>query len=487
VVQNLKQKSITSIKWSAVAKFSNYFLKFTLGVILARLLSPAEFGLVAMVTVISELSNFFIDGGFSASLIQNKEFDRRDSSTIFYVNVALGLFFASLLIVSAPLFAKFYDDIRLIPIARTISVVYLLTSMNVVQKAQLSRNLDYKKLSVIEIVQQMAGGILGITLALLGFSYWSIIFKRIFQEIMRLGMYYGLTKWMPAWSFDRNILKKHWKYSSWALISGITKQIADRFDYLIVGKVFTAADLGIFQRGKNIASLPIEFTASVFNNPLFASFSRLQGNKEKFLNNYIKIYRVITFLVLPVMVLSFIMADEIIFILLGEKWMESALFLQYFSVWGVLYILSINKLRLLSALGFPKYGANYHLFVMLFRPLTILLLFFVINIKSMEIIAIVYIFSFLIQFIYSSIKLKNHLNTDFITITLANFRELIIVIVPALLIFILINNITFLMGLSPIYKLIFVLALYFLIYLSLAYFIIKPIIMELRSIALKNK
>lgn len=470
-----------------MANFSNYFLKFTLGVILARLLSPAEFGLVAMVTVISEISNFFIDGGFSASLIQNKNIDDRDASTIFYVNLGLGFFFMVLIFFTAPLFSRFYNDVRLSSIARMISVLYLLTSLNVVQKAQLSRNLDFKKLSIIEVIQQLAGGILGITLALLGFSYWSIIYKRIFQELMRLGLYYSLTKWLPSWSFDKNILKKHWRYSSWALTSGITKQISDRFDYLVVGKVFTAADLGIFQRGKNIAHMPIEFTASVFNNPLFAAFSRLQDSKEKFLKNYIKIYRIITFLVLPVMVLSFIMADEIIFILLGEQWMESALFLQYFSVWGFIYILSVNKFRLLSALGYPKYGANYNLCDMVFKPLTILFLFIVINVKSMEIIAIVYIFSFFIQFIYSSIKLKNHLNTDFITITLANFKELIIVLAPALLISILINNIKFLIGLSPICKSIFVLALYFLIYISLAFFTIKPIIIELRSIAFKSK
>jgi O-antigen/teichoic acid export membrane protein len=486
-MSSLRQKSITSIKWSAVAKFSNYFLKFTLGVVLARLLSPAEFGLVAMVTVISELSNFFIDGGFSASLIQNKDFDKCDASTIFYVNVALGLFFAALLIVTAPLFAQFYDDIRLTSIARTISFVYVLSSMNVVQKAQLSRQLDYKKLSIIEVIQQLAGGILGITLALFGFSYWSIVYKRIFQELMRLGLYYKLTKWVPDWSFEKNILKKHWRFSSWALAAGITKQIADRFDYLIVGKVFTAANLGIFQRGKNIARMPIEFTASVFNNPLFAAFSRLQDNKEKFLENYIKIYRVITLIVMPIMVLSFVLADEIIFILLGEKWMESALFLKYFSVWGFIYIFSVNKFRLLSSLGFPKYGANYNLFDLVFRPVTILLFFFVFNIRSMEIIAIIYIVSFFLRFIYSSIKLKNHLNTNFITITFANFRELIIVISPALLSYILVNNIIVLVGLTPIYKLFLVLTLYLSIYISLAFFAIKPIIMEIHSMISTNK
>ena len=130
------------------------------------------------------------------------------------------------------------------------------------------------------------------------------------------------------------------RYSSWALTSGITKQISDRFDYLVVGKVFTAADLGIFQRGKNIAHMPIEFTASVFNNPLFAAFSRLQDSKEKFLKNYIKIYRIITFLVLPVMVLSFIMADEIIFIFLANNGWNRLCFTIFFRL-GFIYILSV--------------------------------------------------------------------------------------------------------------------------------------------------
>jgi len=485
VVQNLKQKSITSIKWSAVAKFSNYFLRLTLGVILARLLSPAEFGLVAMVTVITGLSNFFIDGGFSASLIQNKEFDNRDSSTIFFVNVVLGLFFASLIILSAPFFAKFYDDIRLIPIARTISIVYILTSMNVVQKAQLSRNLDYKKLSVIEIVQQLAGGILGITLALLGFSYWSIIFKSIFQELMRLGMYYGLTKWMPAWSFDRTILKKHWKYSSWVLISGITKQLADRFDYMIVGKVFNAADLGIFQRGKNIASMPIEFTASVFNNPLFASFSKLQDRKDRFLKNYIKVYRIITLIVLPIIVLSFVFADEIIFVLLGEKWMDSALFLKYFSVWGVIYILGVNKFRLLSALGYPNYGAKYHFFDMIFRPLVIVILFFGLKLKSMETIALVFIVFFFIQFMYSSLKLKTHLNTKLIKITLSNYKEIGITLLPALLVFFVLQFNVF--QISSVIILIIGLPIYYIFYLSLAILFNKNLLKEIKSMLFTNK
>jgi len=270
-------------------------------------------------------------------------------------------------------------------------------------------------------------------------------------------------------------------------LSGIAKQISDRFDYIIIGKLFTAADLGIFQRGKTLAWLPVEFTASVFNNPLFASFSKLQGDKAKFLKNYILVYRIITFLVLPVIVLSFILADQIIFILLGEKWTDASLFLKYFSLASLIYIMSLNKFRLLSALGFPKYNAYYNTFDLIFKPLMIVLFVFVLGYKNMDTIAIIFIFSFFLRFLYSSTKLANQLDTTFRVVAFVNYKELMGTLISGGLLWLIMNQFSFINNYSIYYSTSLFTIIYVLLLTGFILLFNKPLVIEMKMIFLKRK
>lgn len=423
-MDSLKKKAINAIKWKTYAQFADYFLKFTLGVILARLLSPEEFGLVALVLVVTELSNFIINGGFSASLIQNRNIDDKDLSTVFYINIVLGISFTLLFFFGAPLFVRFYEEPRLLSITKVLSFSYTLNSLTVVQKAYFIRRIDFKQISIINIIVQLTSGIIGIVLAFAGFGYWSLVWKRISQSIIQACLYFYYSGWKPARFFSIKIFKKHWGFSNKILVYNFFRQLTEKIDLIIVGKYFNAQDLGIFERGKNYGFLPMGLIASITNSVLFPVFSRLQDNKTVFLNDYIKIYRLLTFLFLPLVILLFYCAHEFVYILVGEKWMGAVPYLQIFSIGSFMYIESINRLDLLSSLGYPHYSSTFSIIELITKPLIIIGLLIILNI-SMKVIALVFVSYIFIRFIYASIFLSKKLNVSTLKLIFANYKELL--------------------------------------------------------------
>lgn len=425
-MKDLKSKAAKAVKWNVIARFSQYFLKFTLGVILARLLSPEEFGLIALITVITGLSNFIIDGGFSASLIQHKEVDNRDFSTVFYINIGVGLFFTLLFFFGAPLFVVFYEEPRLESIARVLSFTYLINSVTVVQKAYFIRNIDFKRISIIDVIIQTSSGVFGIILALLGFSYWALVYKSIFSASTQACLYFYFSAWRPGLFFSKSIFLKHWHFSANVLVTSFFRELSEKFDLIVIGKLFSAGDLGVFQRGKELAFIPVNFTASVINQTVFTAFSRIQDQRKRFFTNYIKIYRLVTLFVVPITALIFLNAEEFVLVLIGEQWRYVVPFLRLFAIAGALYTIG-GHFNILSALGFPKFGARYSSFTALAKPTIILVLVFLIDI-DMLMVAWVFISFLVFRFFYGTYHLSKKLGVAFSKIGLSNYKELLIVV-----------------------------------------------------------
>lgn len=428
---SLKQKAINAVKWNAIARFSDYFIQFTLGVILARLLSPEIFGIIALITVITELSNVFIEGGFNASLIQNKNVEDIDYSTIFYVNITIGFIFTVIIYFAAPLLCQFYNDYRLLNPTKVLSFVYLINSFSVVQRAYLSRKVDFKKLSIIQIFTVSCSGIFGIILAYSGYSYWTLVWKRIFAVSLSAIMIYFLSDLRPKLLFSYNVLKKHWKFSSSVFMATLISNISQKFDHILVGRFFSAYELGLFSRAKNYAYLPVNFSSSTISQSFFPILSSIQADKTEFARYYIKIYRMVTLIILPILLLLMLNAKEFILLLIGNKWIGMALYLQLFCISGILYIMNSIKYVSLSSLGHPKYGARINMINGPFYLIIITLVAIYFD-SSPLLFIIIGIFFSLYSFFYSSFHLKNVLDTKMCTIMFSNYREILISIVSIL-------------------------------------------------------
>jgi len=215
IVKSLKQSAVTAIKWNAIGQFGNNFLNFTFSIILARLLSPADFGLVTLVFVVTEVSNVFIESGFASGLIQSKNVTEIDFSTIYVFNILVGLLFSIFSSISSGgFFAAFYEDTRLVNITKAISVIYIINSFSIVPKAYLTRKMDFKPQTFIGLVTSSVTGALGISLAFAGFGYWALVLKRLCESILNTLGYIFVSKWKISFRFSLMSLKKYWRYSS---------------------------------------------------------------------------------------------------------------------------------------------------------------------------------------------------------------------------------------------------------------------------------
>lgn len=426
----LKKKTISAVKWNTITQFSSYFLKFTLGIILARLLTPEEFGVVALVTVITEISYYFIEGGFSASIIQKKDLDNNDFSTIFSFNLLLGIGFFLLFFFSAPFLVTFYEDDRLLLITRVIAFIYVLNSISIVQKAILHRNINFKKLAIITIIINVSSGILGIILAILGFSYWAIVGKMIAKSVLTALLFTVTSDFIPRIKLDAKVLRKHFSFSSFVFLHNLMHNIAARIDALLVGKIFSAADLGLYSKGKSLASMPAGFSSAIINNTFFTVFAKLQDDKQKFLDAYVLSYRMITLISAPVLIFVALNAKSLIIIFLGEQWLKVAPFLMGFSLIGLVHIFKTIRERAIMALGLSKQIA---LLTALSEggkiTMLVVLGFFSLSSPLFFLYAIAIFIVF--EFIYTSIVLGKNLNSSFVFVALANFKELLILFVSS--------------------------------------------------------
>jgi len=372
IVKSLKQSAVTAIKWNAIGQFGNNFLNFTFSIILARLLSPADFGLVTLVFVVTEVSNVFIESGFASGLIQSKNVTEIDFSTIYVFNILVGLLFSFLIYFSGGFFAAFYEDTRLVNITKAISVIYIINSFSIVPKAYLTRKMDFKPQTFIGLVTSSVTGALGISLAFAGFGYWALVLKRLCESILNTLGYIFVSKWKISFRFSLMSLKKYWRYSSNILFTSLIGSLTENADYVFVGKLYSSAQLGLYSRGKTYAFIPVDFLSSVINRTIFPLFSKMQDDPSEFERNYVKTCQLVIYLFLPIMFLTIIDSKEIITILLGKKWLGASEYLGLFSIVGFLYILNSFRFHILNSSGLSNYNFQIGL---LLSPLRLCCLF----------------------------------------------------------------------------------------------------------------
>lgn len=403
VEKNLSQKAISGVKWSAINNFGIILSKFTLGIIIARLLTPEDYGIIALVTVITSIAPVFIDSGFGSKIIQAKTINEKELSSVFWLNIAIGFFFTLLILFGAPVFNLIYENEDLITIARIISLVYLIQSFGIVQKAVLRRQINFKRIAIVETSAIILSSIVGIVFAWFGYGYWSLLIKQMVQITLTTTLFWFLSSWKPNFYFDFKIIKNYWKYSINILSTTLITTIVQKIDYFLVGKFFQADILGLYSRGKELAFFPVQFSSRVLNMTSFSVFSKLQDESEKFENLYMKTFKLILYIFVPVMMLLFLASDEIILILLGEKWTGASIYFKHFSIVGVIFIANSLRVNLINSKGRPDLNLKFGAVAGPGRLLILLLVTFFVK----EIHPVLYIWIYII-FLAIAFFIMNH-------------------------------------------------------------------------------
>jgi PST family polysaccharide transporter len=316
----LKDQAIAGIEWTAGARVAKLILQFIISVILARLLSPKDFGLIGMIVVFTGFAALFSEMGLGAALIQRKVIEERHLSSIFWLNIAVGLILTCIFFAAAPLISKFYNEPRLKIITMLVSVNFFLSSFKAVQFSILSRSMDFRKLAVIETTTMFIAGAFAITLALIGYGVWSLAWQMIITTIIGVILFWFFTDWRPRFQFDKNAVKELLGFSGNLLGFNVFNYWARNVDNLLVGKFISSTGLGIYSKAYGLMLMPLSQISSTLGRVIFPSLSKSQDDEVLTKRIYLKTIGAIALLTLPMMTGLFVVADSFVLALLGPKW-----------------------------------------------------------------------------------------------------------------------------------------------------------------------
>ncbi|HEU5123466.1 MAG TPA: MOP flippase family protein [Verrucomicrobiae bacterium] len=348
---SLKTKTLGALSWSLVQELSQRGLQFVIGIVLARLLGPKEFGMLAMLTIFIAVSQALVDSGFGSALIQRKNPTQADESSVFYFNIFLGFLMAGLLCLAAPWISQFYNQPQLTSLVRVLSVVLIINSISVVQNALMVRRLDFKRQAMVSVASMSVSGVAALIMAWRGFGVWSLVGQQVTASIVRTAMLWRINTWRPGWIFSWKSLRELFGFGSGMMASALTNRIFDNLTSLVIGKAFSAAMLGYYSRAVTLQDTVSQSLANVANRVTFPVFSQLQNDPERMKRGLRKAMTTLAFVQFPMLIGLAAVAKPLILFLLTEKWAPSIPYLQLLCFAGLLYPMHLLNLNVLTAMG----------------------------------------------------------------------------------------------------------------------------------------
>ncbi|HQF43236.1 MAG TPA: lipopolysaccharide biosynthesis protein [Ignavibacteriaceae bacterium] len=347
----LKQKTISGLTWSFIDNFASLGITFIVGIILARLLEPREFGLVGMTTIFIAISQSFIDSGFTQALIRKQDCTQADFSTVFYFNLAVGILFFLLLSFTAPLISSFFNEPQLTLIVQVLAIGLIINAFTIVQRARLTKAINFKLQTKISIIASILSGLISIWMAYNGYGVWSLVAKTLTGYTLTSMLLWLWNKWKPTLEFSKESFKEMFSFGSKLLLSGLLDTTYNNIYLLIIGKFFSATELGYYTRADQFKSLPSQNITGVIQRVSYPVLSSIQDDKQQLKAAYKKLIQSIMLITFCLMLAMAASAKPLILTLIGEKWLPAVIYLQLLCFVGMLYPLHALNLNMLNVLG----------------------------------------------------------------------------------------------------------------------------------------
>ncbi len=348
---SLRNKAISGASWSLIGRLLQQSSHFFLGIILARLLTPEQYGLVGMATVFIYISFVFIDSGFSSALIQRQKCSQSDYTTIFYINLVISIIVFIIFYFLAPVISQFYNEPRLTNIVRVLSILIILFALTIVQKAIIAREVNFKLRTQIEFSSQILSGVIAIYLALRGYGVWALVWKTLLNQLFVNLQLWIRNKWFPSFEFNKSSLREMFAFSSRLLVSGILDRIYQQIYKLIIGKFFPVRELGLFTRADQFQKLPSQTISGAITSFTFPVFSKMQNEPARLGRAVKRILSLVMFFNIHAMTIMVIVAKPMIACLLGSKWLDATVYLQLLALVGIMYPVHLINVQVLSSMG----------------------------------------------------------------------------------------------------------------------------------------
>lgn len=351
MVEDLRREAVHGVLWSAIERFSVQIVQFIINVILARLLLPSDFGMVAMLTIFIQVSQLLVDSGFSSALIQRKNRTEVDFSTVFYFNIFISLLMYGILFMAAPYVAGFYNMPDLALVMRVIALNLVVSSFFVIPKVRLTINIDFKRQLKISLMAVFISGVIGIYCAYRDFGVWALIVQSLVNNFLLCIFFFMFFRWCPLWVFSWSSFKDLFFFGSKLTLSGLLHTVYYNLYSIVIGRYFSATDLGYFRNAEQLASLPASGINSIISRVSYPVLSRIQEDDEYLVRAYRKYIRLSSYFIFPLMFGLIALAGPIVNILLTDKWNVIVPLFRILCLCWMLDHISVINLNLLYVKG----------------------------------------------------------------------------------------------------------------------------------------
>lgn len=347
----LKQKTIGGLIWTFSQQFSVQAINFAVQLVLARLLLPEDFGLIAMLSIFIAMGTSLVDSGLTSSLIRTKDADQKDYSTVFFMNLVASLLIYAVLFIVAPLIAGFFDQPALIAVIRVYTCTFIIRAFSQVQQTKLTKEMNFKLQMFIQIPSVVVAGIAGVVMAYQGMGVWSLVYMNIIQSGLSALQLWIRSGWCPSLTFDFKRLKTHFNFGYKLTVAGLLNTIFTNLYNIVIGKFFSAAQLGFYNRADTLRMFPVQNLATALNKVTYPMFASIQDDDKKLKGAYKMLMQQVMFWLAPLMAILIVVAEPLFVVVLTDKWLPAVPYFQWLCVAGLMYPLHSYNLNILNVKG----------------------------------------------------------------------------------------------------------------------------------------
>ena len=349
--ESLKSKTIKGTAWSAADAFLGQGVTFLVGIVLARMLSPDEYGLIGICLIFNTVLSGIVDSGFSNALIRKKDCTDVDYNTMFVTNLTISIVLYALLFVSSPLVSQFFNRYELTSLIRVTGLVLLANALSITQITILTKRIDFKTKTKASLVSAVASGIIGIAMAFMGFGVWALVGQILSKQILYTICLWVLNKWWPSFTFSLKSFHYMWGFGWKLLVSGLLNNIWNQLYQVVVGKFYSPATLGQYTRGQEYASIFSSNLTNIIQRVSYPVLSEIQDDKHRMVDGYRRVIKMTMFVTAICMISLGAVAEPLIYCLIGPQWHEAATYLPLICISMSLYPLHSINLNMLQVLG----------------------------------------------------------------------------------------------------------------------------------------
>lgn len=349
--ESLKNKTIKGTVWSAADAFLGQGVTFIVGIVLARILSPDEYGLIGICLIFNTVLNGIVDSGFSNALIRKKEVSAEEYNTMFVTNMVISIFLYVLLFFSTPYVSSFFRRIELTSLLRVTGLILIFNALSITQVTILTKRIDFKTKTKASIISAIISGIIGVVMALCGLGVWALVGQMVSKSLIYTLCLWILNKWLPNLSFSRNSFNYMWGFGWKMLVSGLLNNIWNQLYQVVVGKYYAPVTLGHYTRAKEYATIFSGNLTSIVERVSFPVLAEIQNDRKRMIAAYRKVIKTTMFITCVCMLGLGAIAEPMVYCLIGSKWHQAATFLPLICISMSLYPLHAINLNMLKVQG----------------------------------------------------------------------------------------------------------------------------------------